>query len=144
MINGRKQSEAHTRRRLRPVRRGAAAVEFALTVPTLFLIVFGLIEMARLYQVNGVCMTAAVAAAREGAVLDSTAPSVVGAAERILRPLGITRYTITVTPTPLKNDADQVTVAIDAPLIRANGFIFTNFVGGRTIHKQVVRSRDLE
>ena len=125
-------------------RRGVATVEFALSAPVLFLVVFGLIEMARLHQVNGVCMTAAVAAAREGAVLDADAKDVVAAAENILRPLGITKYNIVVTPTVLTNEIDELTVSIDAPLSKANGFMFTTFVGGRTIRKQVIRSRQLD
>ncbi len=52
-----------TRRRIRTRERGQALAEFALAAPVLFLLIFGLIDSARLYH----AWVAAQHAAREGA-----------------------------------------------------------------------------
>lgn len=80
--------------------RGAAAVEFALVLPILLLLVFGIVEFGRIYNIQ----TTITAAAREGArvmALDSgTDPTsdATAAAKSVAKPYTVSDVQVTVTP----------------------------------------------
>jgi hypothetical protein len=97
------------RGRRQPGERGAALVEFALILPILILLIFGIIEFGRGYHTK----TTLAHAAREGvrvAALDSGNPvQVARDAAPNLTPGAIT---VTVTPDPCV-PGDPVTVTLD-------------------------------
>lgn len=82
--------------------RGAAMVEFALVLPILLMLVFGIVEFGRLYNIE----TSINAAAREGArvmALESGPDSVniaTEAAASAAEPYALSKVDVSVTPTP--------------------------------------------
>ncbi len=120
-------------------RYGTTAVEFALSAPVLFLLVFGLIEFSRAYQIRAVCTTAAIAAAREARVEGATNLSVAEVAESLLQSLGITDFQVNVTPAVLGPAASSVNVSVEVPMNNANGLAFTSFFQGKSIRRVVTR-----
>lgn len=92
-------------------RRGVTAVEFALTVPVLFLFLFATYELGRANMMKHTAEAAAYEAARVAIVPGSTDAEAIAAAESILATVGI-------------RDAD-VSISPDANTVRANiSFVF--------------------
>ncbi|MPQ97578.1 pilus assembly protein [Modestobacter sp. I12A-02628] len=94
--------------------RGAAAVEFALLVPTLFLIVLGIVDLSRLMQVQA----SLSAAAREGARVMALTNDTDAAEEAVLVAAGslpVLAGEVVVSPDLCRraSDADPATVPAD-------------------------------
>lgn len=102
--------------------RGAAAVEFALVVPVLLLLVFGVAEFGRAYNIQ----TTLSGAAREGArtmALQNDAGAANAATVAAARPLELSSSQISVSPgaCPLSDttsaDTVRVTVTYQMPFV---------------------------
>lgn len=90
---------------------GAAAVEFALILPILVLLVFGVIEFGRAYHARSTLAHAARQGVRVAA-LDTGDP--VTSAEQAAANLDLTQLTVTVSPSPcVVGDPVVVTVIYD-------------------------------
>jgi Flp pilus assembly protein TadG len=90
------------RRTGRPRDRGAAAVEFALLLPVLLMIVFGIVDFGRAYNAQ-VTLTQA---AREGARLTAlNQPNVVSRTQSAAYPLGGVSVSVTACPPGSTGDA---------------------------------------
>lgn len=98
-----------TRKRLRS---GAVAVEFALTLPLLLLMLFGSIELSHANMVFHAAEAAAYEGAREGILPGATAADCEAAAQRILDISRVRQSTITVTPSNLGTETNTVSVEI--------------------------------
>lgn len=97
-------------------RRGAVAVEMALTLPILLLLLFAVIEIGRANMVRHAAESAAYEGARAGILPGATAEEARDAARRILDTVGVTNFQMTVTPDPISGNAEQVEVSIRVPL----------------------------
>ena len=98
--------------------RGAAAVEFALVVPVLLLLVLGIVEFGRIYNIQ----TTLSAAAREGArtmALENSPPNARTAAKNVAAPVvALTDGQVVVSPSacPVSGTAVTATVRITVPV----------------------------
>jgi len=91
--------------------RGAAAVEFALVVPMLLILVFGIIETSKAFNAQATLS----AAAREGARALSqgdTLASAVSAVQTAAGSLALSSSTITITPTTCVGITTTTTVTV--------------------------------
>ncbi len=70
-------------------RRGATLVEFAVTLPIVFLLFFGMIELSRLFMLQHSADTAAYEGARNAIVPGAKPQDAVLAASELLRAAGI-------------------------------------------------------
>src|SRR5687767_11153941 len=122
-----------TLRKNRTSRRGATAVEFALTAPLFFLLLLAAFEFGWLNVIRHTADNAAYEAARTAMVPGATAAEATSKANNLLNIVGARSARITVTPTTLTPETDQVTVAIDIPMNR-NGLIVPRFTSATTIH----------
>jgi Flp pilus assembly protein TadG len=113
-------------------RRGAAIVEFALTVPIFFLFLMAAFEFGWLNVMRHTADNAAYEAARHAMVPGATAAEATDKAKSILGVLGTRGAKITVTPRTITEDTDQVTVAIDVP-VSSNALIVPRFTGGKSL-----------
>ena len=122
------------RRRLR-LRRGAAAVEFALTAPIFFLFLLAAFEFGWLNVIRHTADNAAYEAARTAMVPGATAAEARNKANGLLKIVGARGATVTVTPAVLTPETEQVTVEIDIPMNR-NGLIVPRFTKNKTLHSE--------
>lgn len=125
------------RKQNRQRRRGALTVEFALTAPIFFLVIFAGIEFARIHMIQNAMENAAFEGARRGIVPGATASDCEIAASRLIETMGLTDVDVTITPAILDATADSVTVGIDVPISAANGFGLTGFMSGKNMSKTV-------
>ena len=123
-------------------RRGATAVEFALTAPILFLLVMGAIEFSRANMLVQTTSIAAVEAARVGIVPGATSQECLDAAMAELNVVGITDATIEVNPVVMSNGTTQVTVNLTVPVNGENGYMTPRFFLGKRIFKTVTLQRE--
>ena len=124
------------RRRRSPKRRaGAAAVEFAISISVLIMIVFASIEFVRLNMLEHSIDHASYQAARKGIIMGAKAGDVKNFAKDHLAHFGVTNAVVTVTPDPINDDADIIEVNIDVPM-SGNTWIapvyFNGTMSGRT------------
>jgi len=104
--------------------RGAAAVEFALVLPILLLLVFGVIEFGRIYSIQ----SSITAAARNGArvmALTNDPTSASQAAVAAAAPYTISSADVSITPTDCDvtdSPGASTTVTINYPVTLLTGF----------------------
>ena len=116
----------------RRVRRGAAAVEFALVAIPFFFFMFACIEFGRMNTVRQTVNNAAYEGARKCIVPGATAAEGVAAAQAVLNAVGIRNTSVTVTPTTIVSTTPNVTVRVTAPLA-ANLWVRPAFLGNTTV-----------
>ncbi len=93
-------------------RRGATAVEFALTLPVLIIFMFATYEFGRANMMLHTAEAAAYEAARVGIIPNKTAAEVIDACEGVLATAGIRNARILVTPRNLENPTETVRVEV--------------------------------
>ena len=105
-------------------RRGAAAVEFALIAPLLFLLIFGMIEFGRAVMVQQILTNASREGARR-AILEQTT----------LSDTSIPGASVSVSPNPLSSVGfgDPVTVTCSIPYAQVTWLPTPAFFGGKTL-----------
>jgi Flp pilus assembly protein TadG len=123
-------------RRHRPcTRHGAAAVEFALTAPIFFLFLLAAFEFGWLNVIRHTADNAAYEAARTAMVPGASVSEARNKANSLLRIVGARGAKVTVNPTVLTPETDEVTVEIDIPMNR-NGLIAPRFTKNTTLHSE--------
>ena len=123
-------------------RRAALTVEFALTVPLLFLIFFGLLEFCRFNMVRHGVDSAVYEGARRGIVPGARASDITAATQRILDSVSVHGATIEVEPTVITSTTETVTVSISVPF-SSNGWVVPKFLSSATLERSCTLSREL-
>src|SRR5258705_13186240 len=116
-------------------RRGAVAVEFAITAPIFFLFLLASFEFGWLNVIRHTADNAAYEAARAVVVPGATAAEATAKATSILNVVGARGAKIQITPANITASTTEVTVAIDIPM-SSNGLITPRFTGKTTLHSQ--------
>ena len=124
-----------------PKRRGAAAVEFAVTAPILFIIFFAMIEFARFNMIRHGIDCAVYEGARRGIVPGATVNDVQGAATSILNAVSAIDGSVTVVPGALTPETTQVTVTVSVPF-NSNGWVFPRFFQGQALTRSCTLARE--
>lgn len=120
------------RKPIKNLRRGAAAVEFALCAPIFFLFVFALFEFTWTNVLRHTADNAAYEAARRVMVPGATAAEATAEANRILGVIGARGASVTITPTVIQPETRSVTVQVAIPMNR-NALISPRFMRDRTL-----------
>jgi Flp pilus assembly protein TadG len=123
-------------------RRGATTVEFALTVPILFLLVFGAIEFSRAHMLQHTTEIAVTEAARQAIVPGATADECRDTCLNELAVLGISTATVEVDPTVITDDTEQVTVSVTIPVSEVNNMVLPAWFYENTLYKSVTMQRE--
>lgn len=97
-------------------RRGVVTVEVAITLPVLFMTMFGCIEFARMNVLRNTAENACYEGARKASVPGGTADEAIAEAQAELNVVGTRNPTITVTPSVIVDATTEVTVTVDIPL----------------------------
>ena len=122
-------------------RTGALTVEMALCFPILLTVLFGCYEMAKANMLVHASESAAYEGARVGIIPGATAAQIEAAAGRVLRSMGITTYSVNVTPNVISVDTQRVEVEIGVPF-RDNTMIPPLFVDDPTFRASCELSRE--
>jgi Flp pilus assembly protein TadG len=116
----------------RKARRGATAVEFAVTAPVFFLFLLAAFEFGWLNVLRHTADNAAYEAARTAIVPGATSAEAEAKADSLLKIVGARSAKVTITPNPVTAETDEVTVAIEIPMSK-NGLIVPRFTKSTTI-----------
>jgi Flp pilus assembly protein TadG len=122
----------NTSRKINELRRGATAVEFAITAPVFLVFLLAAFEFGWLNVVRHTADNAAYEAARTAVVPGATAAEAKAKADKLLKIVGTRSATVTITPNPLTVNSDSVTVKIEVPMDK-NGLIVPRFTKKSTI-----------
>ena len=122
-------------------RRGAVAVEFALTAPLLFMMLFAALELGHANMVFNVAEAAAFEGAREAILPGATAGEASAAAQRLLGISRVRGASISVNPSNLAIDSDTVTVSISIPYSQ-NTVVPPFFTRGIVINRSCQLTRE--
>lgn len=106
-------------------RRGVTAVEFALTVPILFLLLFSALGLGRMNMIRQTANNAAYEAVRTCIVPGATNGDGVAAAKDVLACISAKGYTIDVSPATITDATRSVTATVVIPY---NANTWTNAV----------------
>ena len=123
-------------------RRGVVTVEFAMTAPILFILVLGGWEFSRINMVRNTADNAAYEGARVAMLPGSTATKAINTAQKALDAVGVNGATISVTPTNIQSDTEQVKVKIRIPYKKNSYGVMRFFKSGEMV-KECTLSREL-
>ena len=121
-------------------RRAAAAVEFALTAPLFFLVLFAGIEFSRANILRNLCENAALEAARRGMVPGATAENCTATANSALELLHVKNATVEVEPSTILPGTPEITINVSIPLAD-NAMPMSAFVMGTTLTRSITLER---
>jgi Flp pilus assembly protein TadG len=124
-----------TNRRTSRLRRGAAAVEFAITAPVFFLFLLAAFEFGWLNVIRHTADNAAYEGARAAMVPGATAAEATAKANGILNIVGARGAKVTIKPATLTPSTSEVTVEVDVPMTK-NGLIVPRFTSKTTLHSE--------
>lgn len=121
-------------------RRGAAAVEFAVVAPLLFLVIFGIIEFGRMMMVQQILTNASREGARRAILEQATEDQVEAVVGDYLAGASISGANVTISPSDLKSIGfgDPVTVTVSVPYDRVSWLPSSWFFRGTTLTAQSV------
>ncbi|QDV56864.1 TadE/TadG family type IV pilus assembly protein [Rosistilla oblonga] len=122
-------------------RRGAVAVEFALTAGIAIAFFFASFEFCRVAMIRHTVDNAVYEAARTGIVPGATSNEVRTKANEILATIGITNANVKVTPANISSAATNLTVDITVP-IEKNAFGASLFFKGKSVQRALTMARE--
>ncbi|MBR9802351.1 pilus assembly protein [bacterium] len=125
----------------RSSRSGAALVEFAITVPVVFLLFFAAFDFCRLSMLTHTAEQAAYEGARRGSMPGATAKLARRAAQEELDRLGIRDATIFIQPSVITSATARLTVEVHIPL-SSNAWVPPQVLRNATIKRQCSLSRE--
>ena len=142
MLGNRMQRGANRRRAITRGRFGAVTVEFALTAPVLFLVIFASLEFSRANMLKHTAANAAYEGARAVIVPGATASSATTAALNALAPLNVRSPVITINPSTIAVNTQQVTVTVQIPM-NSNGYFTPIFFRNKNLQESCTLSREV-
>ena len=122
-------------------RRGAVAVEFAVTAGIALSFFFASFEFCRVAMIRHTVDNAVYEGARVGIIPGANSSEVKAKAESVLATLGLRSARITVTPSNIRDSTNEVTVDISVP-IDANTFGTAVFFSGKKVDRTLTMLRE--
>ncbi len=124
-------------------RDGVAAVEFAVTLPIVTLLVLGAIEIADMVFLRESLATASYEGARVGAKYDSQSSDVIAATMNLLTVRDVKNPTVTVNPADVSTaeKGELVTITVSAPC-DDNSVLPLEYLTGQTMTFQATMVRE--
>lgn len=113
-------------------RHGTTAVEFAVVLPVLVLLIFGGIELSRVSMLRHTANRAAYLAARDAMVPGADVAQVIQNAQDHLDAIGVEQAVITVNPSTIDDDTESVEVNVTFP-VAGNSLVVPQFASGDVV-----------
>ena len=123
-------------------RRGVTTVEFAMTAPLLFLLLFAGIEFSRANMLLHTAAIAATEGARRGIISGATADECHQAAAAELTAVGVSNANIVVEPEVITDETQMISVGVIIPMDTSNGYVTPKFFLGKDAIKVVSITRE--
>ncbi len=129
-------------------RAGAAALEMAMVLPLLFLLVFGIIEMGRAIMVNQVITNAAREGARRAVIPGATDAHVEGRIDTYLNAAGISGFTRTISVNGSQaslstaQSKDEIGISVSVPYSAVSYGIYNLIAPSRTFSAEINMRRE--
>ena len=123
-------------------RRGAVAVEFAITAVIAIMFFFASFEFCRVAMIRHTVDNAVYEGVRTGIVPGATRAEVEAATARILRTIGLTDVVIVVTPSNIDDDTRQVTVEVTVP-IGKNSYGSVVYFRDKSVRRSLTMQREI-
>lgn len=117
-------------------------VEFAITAPILFMLVFASIEFSRANMLLHTAAISATEGARRGIISGATKKDIQEAAMAELEPLGIKNARVIVKPGNISKDTEMITVGVCVPLSAKNFYMTPKWFLGKDVIKVVSVTRE--
>ena len=124
-------------------RRGASTVEFALTAPILFLLLFGGYELSRANMLMHTCEAAAYEGARVGIVPGATSDEVEDAVNQILATVGVKNASVDVEPSDLNSESEFIAVSVQFSF-QDNSLLAPAFMGSEPFLRTCELIREID
>ena len=124
------------------IRTGALAVEMAICLPLLLMLLFGCYEMSRANMILHATESAAYEGARVGILPGATQEKITLATSQILRTMGISDFEVEVSPAVIQRDTPVVEVTVRVPFAK-NTLIPTMFIKDPTFRGVCSLTREL-
>jgi Flp pilus assembly protein TadG len=126
------------------IKRGAAAVEFAIVAPLFFMLLFGMIEYGRCVLVQQMLTNASREGARRGVLDGTTTQDVTDVVTGYLASASVTGASVTVNPSPPSSAqvGDPVTVTVQVPFRDVSWLPTPMFLGDATLSATSVMRRE--
>ena len=122
-------------------RRGVTAVEFAIVAPIVLLMIFSILELARLMMFAGNVNTALLVGAREATLAESTVEDVEELIRLELRRFGIRQAEISFTPDEMTPTLAEVQIDIEVPINANNGLVVSQ-ISNSTVSRSFSVNRE--
>lgn len=122
-------------------RSGVTTVEFAFTIPVLFLFVFAAFELGRANMMMHTAEAAAYEGARTGIIPGAQADECITAARQILGTCGIGQAGVEVTPENLDTISEDVAVEVSVSF-KDNTILAPLFMGDSVIERTCRMTRE--
>lgn len=122
-------------------RTAAAAVEFAIVAPLLFLLFFAAMEFCRVAMIRHTADNAVYEGCRVGIIPGATVKEIRTETMLILNTLGVTNVNLIIDPPKIERSTEQVTVRLEVPL-DDNSFVPNQFLAGKTIVRELTLRRE--
>lgn len=129
------------RQSTRTLRQGATAVEFALTAPVLFALLFGALELGHANMVFNTAEAACYEGARVGILPGATVAECEQATREKLTAVKIKNATVQVTPSNLNTLSTTVTIKVTVPY-SSNAIIVPFFTRNLVIQRECTLTRE--
>jgi Flp pilus assembly protein TadG len=125
---------AARRTRVRRIRRGAAAAEFAVVAPVFFLMIIGFLEFGRALMVQQVLINASRVGAREAITTDATSAAVETAVQDYTAGVAVPGVDVSVSPDPgSAAPGATITVTTSVDFNDVSWMTSPWFLGGKTL-----------
>jgi len=121
-------------RRVTRTRHGATAVEFAVAITVLLMLVFGGIEIARVSMLRHSVNHAAYLAARHAIIPGAKIEDAETIAHHHLNLIGVRSAVVDVTPNPITEETSMVVVNVQIP-VASNSLVIPKYVSGNITGK---------
>jgi Flp pilus assembly protein TadG len=124
-------------------RRGAAAVEFAIVAPLLFMLVMGFIELGRGLMVQQVLTNASRVGARQAITIGATLDQVTSSVTSYANGASVGNVSVDCTPSPAAAAAgDMVTVTVTVDYAQVSWLPSPWFMGNTTLTASSVMRKE--
>ena len=121
---------------------GTVAVEMAICLPVLFILLFGCLELARANMLVHATESAAYEGARVGIIPGAQQAAVEEAVGFILTTVGASNFSVEIQPAVITNETEEIEVIVSLPYA-GNGYTPPFFMGDPTFRASCKLRREV-